>query len=225
MKKTLKIILSGLLLVIPSALILLKTATSLSFYHVTQVKYLVSETTGIPQNELDLVMEKLINYTKGTDLSLDFDVTINQKPVAAFNEREITHMVDVQKLYLNFRNLIYFSLFLGVLFLIYYHYKYQVTTDILSEFSKVTLALIIFVGFVAVFAWIDFYRFWYIFHELIFTNDLWLLDPNTDLLINLVPEPLFFSLVFKIIIRISSYIIISNLVVLFINRKKGKVYD
>lgn len=36
-------------------------------------------------------------------------------------------------------------------------------------------------------------RFW-IFHELIFTNDLWLLDPKTSVLINIVPEPYFIHL-------------------------------
>ena len=29
------------------------------------------------------------------------------------------------------------------------------------------------------------------FHEMFFSNDLWLLDPNTDMLINIVPEPFF----------------------------------
>lgn len=30
-----------------------------------------------------------------------------------------------------------------------------------------------------------------IFHHIFFNNDLWLLDPATDLLINIVPEPFF----------------------------------
>ena len=29
------------------------------------------------------------------------------------------------------------------------------------------------------------------FHHIFFDNDLWILDPSTDLLINIVPEPFF----------------------------------
>ncbi len=32
------------------------------------------------------------------------------------------------------------------------------------------------------------------FHQLVFTNDLWLLDPATDALIRMLPEPFFESM-------------------------------
>ena len=34
-------------------------------------------------------------------------------------------------------------------------------------------------------------KYFVIFHHIFFNNDLWLLDPATDLLINIVPEPFF----------------------------------
>ena len=37
----------------------------------------------------------------------------------------------------------------------------------------------------------DFTRYFTIFHQIFFDNDLWILDPRTDLLINIVPEPFF----------------------------------
>ena len=37
------------------------------------------------------------------------------------------------------------------------------------------------------------------FHHIFFRNDLWLLDPNTDILIMMVPETFFFHLVFRIL--------------------------
>ena len=37
----------------------------------------------------------------------------------------------------------------------------------------------------------DFTKYFVIFHHIFFNNDLWLLDPATDLLINIVPEPFF----------------------------------
>ena len=37
----------------------------------------------------------------------------------------------------------------------------------------------------------DFTRYFTIFHQIFFDNDLWILNPATDLLINIVPEPFF----------------------------------
>ena len=46
----------------------------------------------------------------------------------------------------------------------------------------------------ALWATLDFDRFFTTFHRLAFTNDLWLLSPRTDLLIRLMPERLFMDL-------------------------------
>ncbi len=35
----------------------------------------------------------------------------------------------------------------------------------------------------------DFNKYFIIFHHIFFNNDLWMLNPDTDLLINIVPEP------------------------------------
>ena len=37
-----------------------------------------------------------------------------------------------------------------------------------------------------------------LFHELFFDNDLWIFDPNTDYMIRMLPEGLFFDFVFRI---------------------------
>ena len=37
----------------------------------------------------------------------------------------------------------------------------------------------------------DFNKYFIIFHHIFFNNDLWMLNPDTDLLINIVPEPFF----------------------------------
>ena len=60
------------------------------------------------------------------------------------------------------------------------------------------------VAAIAIFAALDFARFWTSFHHLFFTNDLWLLDPRTDVLIMMVPEQFFSDLVMRIIIRFIS---------------------
>ena len=44
----------------------------------------------------------------------------------------------------------------------------------------------------------DFHRYFMIFHEIFFKNDLWLLDPDTDLLIRMLPEGFFLDMVKRI---------------------------
>ena len=53
-------------------------------------------------------------------------------------------------------------------------------------------------GLLALFAALDFNTFWTNFHRVFFTNDLWLLDPRTDILIQMVPGQFFFDLVMRI---------------------------
>ena len=58
-------------------------------------------------------------------------------------------------------------------------------------------------GLLALFAALDFNTFWTNFHRVFFTNDLWLLDPRTDILIQMVPGQFFFDLVMRIAFALS----------------------
>ena len=65
-------------------------------------------------------------------------------------------------------------------------------------FRQVTLAFVIVVSFLVFYALVDFNRFWTVFHEIFFTNDLWLLDPRVSVMINMFPEEFFFGMVMRI---------------------------
>ena len=45
-------------------------------------------------------------------------------------------------------------------------------------------------------------------HKLLFTNDLWLLNPQTDLLIALMPEGMFMHLALQVLYRLLPLLII-----------------
>ena len=53
--------------------------------------------------------------------------------------------------------------------------------------------LVAAVTIVIILACVDFSSLFVLFHKLAFTNDLWLLDPQTDLLIRLMPLEFFIS--------------------------------
>ncbi len=80
------------------------------------------------------------------------------------------------------------------------------------------LGLAGFLILMAIFAMLcisDFTKYFTIFHEIFFDNDLWILDPRTDLLIRMLPEGFFADMV----VRIGS--IFAGFLVVFLS---GSVY-
>ena len=59
--------------------------------------------------------------------------------------------------------------------------------DDLQRIAVVFAVLAVLAGIIAT----DFNQYFIIFHHIFFNNDLWMLNPDTDLLINIVPEPFF----------------------------------
>ncbi|MBC7960375.1 MAG: DUF1461 domain-containing protein, partial [Vallitaleaceae bacterium] len=47
---------------------------------------------------------------------------------------------------------------------------------------------------------INFDKYFTLFHTTFFNNDLWLLDPDTDILINMVPEIFFFTTAMLVVV-------------------------
>ena len=82
------------------------------------------------------------------------------------------------------------------IFLIYERSSYF----LLQGFKRTLLILGLILIFIVSYAVIDFNSFWNDFHHIFFTNDLWILDPGVDRLINMVPLNFFNGLVTRIII-------------------------
>ena len=72
----------------------------------------------------------------------------------------------------------------------------------------------------------DFHRYFMIFHEIFFKNDLWLLDPDTDLLIRMLPEGFFFDMVARIGIILGGamvLLLLGSVILLRITYKRVKI--
>lgn len=123
-----------------------------------------------------------------------------------FNERETLHMVDVLALYQNARMIIWgfsgIGLIAFILILIQYFKKKESRIEILQNmsfaFKQITLAFIIVIAFLLGYALLDFNAFWTAFHQIFFSNDLWLLNPATSIMINMFPLDFFAGMVFRI---------------------------
>ena len=63
----------------------------------------------------------------------------------------------------------------------------------MRTFRRTLIAILAAVTLIIIAACIDFDSLFVLFHKVAFTNDLWLLDPRTDLLIRLMPIEFFIS--------------------------------
>jgi integral membrane protein (TIGR01906 family) len=123
-------------------------------------------------------------------------------------------MVDVKGLFVKgfyIRN-ISFIYILAMLFLILWRKPVRNQVRRLARYGiAAAVAGVLPVLLVVVLMNIDFYKYFTIFHEIFFTNDLWLLDPAVDRLVNIFPQDFFTDMAFSI-----SWLYISEMSVLLI---------
>ncbi|MBO4886569.1 MAG: TIGR01906 family membrane protein [Clostridia bacterium] len=147
---------------------------------------------GLSREEQVLVNGDLAAYLAGRSDSLDRRVTLRGEAVESpFNDREKRHMADVRRLFrwgLNARALCAAAglalMAAGLLF----GKRRARRWGVLLALGLMTAAA---VAVIAALRRADFNALFIRFHELVFTNDLWLLDPATDAMIRMLPEPFF----------------------------------
>lgn len=150
-----------------------------------------AERTGLPLAEVDRAGAEVLAYFRNDADRLDITVMADGQSQALFTEREIAHMADVKRL---IRAV--FRLHEASLVVVLSYVALAVLWS--GETSPRTLAKLALAGIgagalafgsIGVFALSGFDQAWTTFHEVAFRNDLWQLDPDTDRLIQMYPEP------------------------------------
>ncbi|MBR4164505.1 MAG: TIGR01906 family membrane protein [Solobacterium sp.] len=156
---------------------------------------------GMSDEDLMASTNTLLDYLQDKRDDIVIKAKVNGYEREVFDERETLHMVDVKNLYQNALKARNFMLIFSVLGIILSMMKENGNRkEILWEAFKYGLLLIVIVVvFVLVYALIDFYNFWMNFHYIFFDNDLFLLDPNVSIMINMFPEIFFKDMVLSII--------------------------
>ncbi|MGE3267882.1 MAG: TIGR01906 family membrane protein [Chloroflexota bacterium] len=197
--------LAGLAFVIalPLFLILgniLDVASDNEFYASEFAKYRISEVTGLDQDQLAVVANAFIAYLRDPTAQLDQDITVNGVRRPLFNEREIHHMEDVRRLFGLAKQARMVAagvlLILPLLGLALGGSAFLPRLGTLLVFGGIATVTIL--GLAGLLSLVDFTEAWIKFHEIAFTNDLWMLDPRTDYLIMLYPEGFWFDAVMRI---------------------------
>lgn len=193
------------------------------YYEKEYEKYQVTETVQMEMDDLLDVTHEMMAFLRGKRADLHVPTVVNGEEREFFNEREIAHMEDVQGLFLGAITLRYICLAVAacsvlLLFLLKADIK-RVLPRMLCIGTGLFFLLITVLGLIIS---TDFTKYFIIFHKIFFTNDLWILDPSTDLLINIVPEPFFMDTAFRIAATFAGSVLILFLICLFLMRRFGK---
>jgi integral membrane protein (TIGR01906 family) len=163
-------------------------ANSTELYRYGFNKFDISQVTGLSPAELDKTAAGLISYFNSSQKYIDLTVIKDGKPFTLFNEREVAHLKDVKGLFrlvywLLIGTLVYAVAYAALNFTVWKDRR-QVAWGLVGG-SGLTLALLIVLGVIIA---TNFDQFFYDFHLISFSNNLWQLDPSTDYLIMLFPQ-------------------------------------
>jgi len=141
------------------------------------------------------ITEDMLEYCIGRlDTLDDTEATIDGVTKPFFTDREKSHLADCRELFLKGirARAIACLLLAAFVICIYMHNGKEKTPVLLARgylWSLVFAAA--FAAFVAVMSVIDFTHVFTVFHHIFFDNDLWILYPDKDNLINIMQEDVF----------------------------------
>lgn len=207
--------LTGILCTFSLILVLLISSFELAVYgdmgyfEREYTKYDVLKNVHMEMNDLMDVTREMMDYLRGDRENLHVPTMVGGERREFFNEREILHMEDVRNLFLKgllVRKicLVFCLACLVLLFFLKSDWKKMFPRCVQWGTGLFFVILAILAGVVAG----NFNKYFVIFHKIFFTNDLWLLDPSTDLLINIVPEPFFMDTAARIGLIFGTFILV-----------------
>ena len=163
----------------------------------------VANTTGLDDPQLQHIADAFVAYFQGPPGQIQMQVTAFGQQRPLFNDREVTHMEDVQAVIQTFLRLQVIAVAVvavraGMAVAV------ERSTLPLGRDMLVSAALmVLLVILVGVLSLLDFDALWTRFHQIAFRNDLWLLDPRTDYLIMLFPEPFWFTATIRMALTVA----------------------
>lgn len=194
-----------------------------NFYMQEFDKYNVENVTGMNNEDLSNVAEKLISYLKGEENNLNIEASINGDNKEVFGEREKKHMIDVKNLFTRGQILrsISFGICLIAILVIILTSKRK-KRDIYQAILLAGIAPIALTIILLILVKIDFHKYFTYFHKIFFNNELWLLNPKTDVLIQMLPLEFFIDIATRIIGWFLGISIIMT-VISFVNLKRNNL--
>ncbi len=162
------------------------------YYEKEYTKYHVLEDVHMEMDDLLDVTREMMAYLRGNREDLHVPTIVDGQPREFFNDREIAHMEDVRGLFIGGLHLrigaaVGAVLCLAGLLLLKAPVRRVLPRSVCAGTGLFFAVICLLAAIIST----NFTKYFVIFHHIFFNNDLWILDPRTDLLINIVPEPFF----------------------------------
>ena len=182
-----------------------------SWFIMIQSELQVHEDVGVSEDTLKDIQLCVGNYIHGDadERQLNPTVLMHGIEQPIFNEREVSHMRDVQNLFFMQRQLYVLSMYFGMVLLAVGYCLAPTNRPPLFLIATAAIGAWALLALLY-FAWCQFSfdLMFTRFHELLFDNDLWLLDPNTDAMIRMYPLPFFEKIAGRIGMMMALYAVV-----------------
>ncbi len=194
-----------------------------NFYRAQYEQNGTPEVTGMSLEDLVLSSNTLLDYMMDYRDDMLIEAPVHGEMRAIFDERETLHMVDVKDLFqiALYTMYAFFGLAaLGIIFVVATSKRASINILYTTYNAALGIFLVLAALMGAAFA-LNFNMFWTAFHLVLFSNDLWLLDPAVSIMINMFPLNFFLALCTRVLVMFLAVLAVL-FVSLFIARKKVK---
>lgn len=183
------------------------------YYEKEYEKHQITENLPMEMDDIMDVTREMMAYLRGNRENLVVYTTIDgQEQVDFFNEQDKIHMADVRNLFIGGLQLRWICLAIMAACIFGLILKKAKWNYVLPRAYQMALILTAIVTGILAYAFSrDFTAAFTKFHEIFFTNDLWIFDPSTDYMINMLPEGFFADMVMRI-----GGIFIAGIAILFV---------
>lgn len=198
---------------------------SLWLYQYGFNKYSVSQTTGLPEAELEKAARGLINYFNSDEEYISLAVVKDDQSFELFNQREVIHLKDVKGLiwlgYWVLLGTVIYTLTYAAVSLFWRRKRYwrRLAWGVVGG-GSVTFALMLALGLGTL---LGFDQLFLQFHLISFANPFWQLDPSKDYLIMLFPQGFWYdATLFCALATIAGAVVLSGASGVYLVRTKGQ---
>ena len=169
------------------------------FYEKEYAKYNVLESLNMEMDDVMEVTDLMMAYLIGDYPELSIVTMVDGQEQDFFNEQDRLHMWDVKNLFLGGLKLRTIAILVFVIMIvILVATKADLVNLLPKSYYRALSICAVLVAVLAAFIMSNFNKVFVIFHEIFFTNDLWLFDPRTDYMIRMLPEGFFYDMVIRI---------------------------
>jgi len=167
-------------------------AHSADFYKYGFAKYGVSAATGISNEQLNGVAQRMVDFFNGKLPSPQMMVQVDGLDRLLYSQKELAHMDDVRGI-ISISKVLQTTAILAFLAASAAVFATLGMRRLLRGIRAGAIATVCLMALLVAWALIDFNSLFYLFHVVSFSNDLWLLDPSRDYLIMMFTGSFFYD--------------------------------